>query len=813
MGGAIDHCYSTCSVTGTAVVGGLVGFNDEGIITQCYSSGGVSGNERIGGLTGDGNARVTFCFWDVETSGLTISAGGIGKTTAEMQSAETFLVWGACGPFWTIDEGRDYPHLAWENIPGEVITGPSYGGGIGTADDPYLIYTAEQLNTIGLSFCDWDKHFKLMADIDLSAFDGKYGRPSFNRIGLDRWNAFAGVFDGNEHTISHLTLAGEGSLGMFGYTVSDSEIRDLRVVDVNISGSGNCVGALAGGNGGDVTRCYSSGTVSGDQRVGGLLGASSGSVGTYLNGAVTQCYSTCVVAGNDRIGGLVGSNSGIITQCYSTGIVNGRDSVGGLLGDNSGDVTNCYSNSAVDGEDNVGGLVGFNDDNLTGCYSTGVVNGDDDVGGLVGQNQVGIITSCYSTGSASGDDKVGGLVGHSQVGTITGCYSTGLVLGTSNIGGLVGSAYSGREFYSYWDIETSGLTVSKVGEGKTTLQMKNEDTFLNWAAEPAIWTINHGSDYPRLAWQQKEGQPVNRAFLSQFLEGQGTQSQPYLISEEHELELIGGPYQEGIYFQLISDIDLSNRIYTQAVIPLFSGVFDGGGYAIACLTIDTAGIDSKYLGLFSNIGETGLIKNLGIKDANITGGTGSDYLGALAGRNDGTITNCFSNATVSGDGEVGGLMGDNWNAVIQCYSTGLICGNSQVGGLAGLNRNIIINCYSTASVTGGRWGAGGLVGENWHTITNCYSVGHVIGNEHSGGLVGHDKDWVSVSVNNSVWDIKTSGQLISAGGEGKTTAEMQTAGMFLDAGWDFVDETVNGTEDIWWILEGHDYPRLWWEAE
>jgi len=43
------------------------------------------------------------------------------------------------------------------------------------------------------------------------------------------------------------------------------------------------------------------------------------------------------------------------------------------------------------------------------------------------------------------------------------------------------------------------------------------------------------------------------------------------------------------------------------------------------------------------------------------------------------------------------------------------------------------------------------------------------------------------------------------------TAEMQTASTFLQAGWDFVDETANGTDDIWWILEGRDYPRLWWE--
>jgi len=61
------------------------------------------------------------------------------------------------------------------------------------------------------------------------------------------------------------------------------------------------------------------------------------------------------------------------------------------------------------------------------------------------------------------------------------------------------------------------------------------------------------------------------------------------------------------------------------------------------------------------------------------------------------------------------------------------------------------------------------------------------------------------------WDIQTSRQIKSTGGTGKTTAEMKSASTFLEARWDFVDETVNGNEDIWWILEGQDYPRLWWE--
>ena len=63
----------------------------------------------------------------------------------------------------------------------------------------------------------------------------------------------------------------------------------------------------------------------------------------------------------------------------------------------------------------------------------------------------------------------------------------------------------------------------------------------------------------------------------------------------------------------------------------------------------------------------------------------------------------------------------------------------------------------------------------------------------------------------SFWDVETSGQVTSDGGTGKMTTEMQTANTFLEAGWDFVDETENGTEDIWRINEGRDYPRLWWE--
>ena len=188
------------------------------------------------------------------------------------------------------------------------------------------------------------------------------------------------------------------------------------------------------------------------------------------------------------------------------------------------------------------------------------------------------------------------------------------------------------------------------------------------------------------------------------------------------------------------------------------------------------------------------------------------YVGGLAGKSGraGGIQACYSNTTVSGKMVVGGLVGDTdfESSITMSNSTGTVTGSEYVGGLVGWHGNgNISNCYSTSTV-GGDSIAGGLVGWNFGRIATSYSTGTVTGNVEVSGLVGNN-DYGSVTL--SFWDLETSGWNFSAGSTGKTTAEMQMAGTFLEAGWDFVDETVNGTDDIWWILEGQDYPRLWWE--
>ena len=177
--------------------------------------------------------------------------------------------------------------------------------------------------------------------------------------GIFDGTAFTGVFDGNDHKITGLTIddggAGNWYLGLLG-CINGGEVRNLALEGG--SGSGyRFVGALVGANWGSVSNCYSTGDVNGGQYVGGLVG---------YGGMIWNCYSTGNVNGIAWVGGLVGKNAGgIISNCYSTGSVSGTGSyVGGLLGETFlGIVSNCYSIGDVSGTtDSIGGLVGYNND-------------------------------------------------------------------------------------------------------------------------------------------------------------------------------------------------------------------------------------------------------------------------------------------------------------------------------------------------------------------------------------------------------------------------------------------------------------------
>jgi hypothetical protein len=798
--GTVAQCYSTCAVSGGNGAGGLMGANSNGVVSNCYSSGPVEGADRRGGLVAYNQGIVIQCFWDTQASGQTESAAGTGKTTAEMQTASTFLEEGwdfvdetanGTEDIWKISEGLGYPRLWWEK----------YSGGTGEPNDPYQIATAADLIALGETPEDYDKHFILTADIDLDpnlpggrVFDKAVIAPDTDAANWRfQGTPFAGVFDGKGHTISRLTIEGGSYLGLLGQVGAPAVVSNLFLEAVDVNGTGEFVGGLVGSNLAIVSQCCCTAIVRNAWWVGALVG--------FNDGSVTQCYSASVVTGVYGLGGLVGLNNGVVTYCYSTGSVSGNQSVGGLVGSNQpgSSISDCYSTGTVSGEYDVGGLIGLN-----GRYAADYDGPD------------GVVTHCYSTGPVSGPaGHVGGLVGFD-----------------SEVGVLV--------FDCFWDLQTSGQGESGGGTGKRTADMQDPNTFTaaGWDlvdemgnGTHEVWQMPAGGGYPVLA--------VLSGHAPHQLQGSGLRDTPYLIYDALDLGAISR-YSPDAHYRLAAPIDLSEIRWSVPVIPSFAGTFDGHGYTISHLRIE----GREGLGLFGRLERGGRIVDLGVVDVNITGSSNIGSLvannsgdltrcycsgvvdcnwgryralyewgyvvGGMVGRNDGTVTQCCSTSLVSGHVEVGGLVGRNGGTVTQCQSTSTVIGDRDVGGLVGESYGLVSQCYSTGAVDGND-DVGGLVGGNLNgDVIQCYSTGTVSGRTYVGGLLGGNLGGWSVTA--SFWDIQTSGQATSDGGTGKTTPEMQTASTFLDAGWDFVGETVNGTEDIWWILEGKDYPRLWWEG-
>ena len=637
-----------------------------------------------------------------------------------------------------------------------------YSGGNGTVENPYLIYTAEQMNAIGAEPNDWDRHFKLMADIDLSAYTGE----DFNIIGY-----FKGVFDGNGHTIANFTFTLEEdaeNVGIFGYA-NRAHIKDLIVNEPNIVvAEGRYVGALAGSfyngvvtrcsveggrisgkqyvggligsNSSSITECSSSTTVFADTESGGLVGTNSGDISfchstssvegrTWIGGlvgrnlfsvaAISQCYSSSIVSGGGAIGGLVGYNDdGQIDLCYSLGTVSGQRTVGGLCGNNDGSVSSCYSAADVTGtSENTGGLIGYNYGSVTACKATGYVQGVDHVGGLVAANG-GFITHCYASGAVQGNSRVVGL----SNGQVFFSYSTGQILGNDQVSGFGGV---GSTYLCYWDIETSKIAESGTGKGKTTAQMQSASTYRGWGTG-GHWVLNEGDDYPRLTWEDTPGELlIDKPRI--YGGGTGEPNNPYQIHTPQQLISIAYYLDDfDKDFILTNDIDY-DTINPDEIIPIgthrrtffasrvtigspFEGSFNGNSYTISDFTCREDGQD--FIGLFGYIGQNGHIENIRVESISVSG---SRHVGGLAGHNRGIVKQCSIVGTIEGSTQVGGLTGSNDGSIFECSTSGQVAGDREIGGIVGYNNKNISSSYSMSNVQGNN-NVGGIVGKNGYPL-------------------------------------------------------------------------------------------------
>ena len=340
-----------------------------------------------------------------------------------------------------------------------------------------------------------------------------------------------------------------------------------------------------------------------------------------------------------------------------------------------------------------------------------------------------------------------------------------------------------------------------------------------------------------------------RAAGGSFGGGDGTAANPYLIEDALDLQAMNGDLTA--HYALANDIDASatgtwnsgagfvpiaGNDSTSTPVSKFTGHFDGQGYTITGLYIDRPG--AYNVGLFGHIGDNTaatVIKNVNLVNAEVTGirGVGT-LIGRVTGNASTLIESCSSTGgTVTGNGATGGLIGShnsyqetpggtNNPVVARSFADVSVSffwvsgsDGEKFGGLVGCSqKGTISNCYARGPVThiGPGQRIGGLAGciDYRGQITNSYSTGlvnvDVSDCTRYGGLVGNAAGMGNNAgvVTNSFWDTETSGQTTSAGGTGKTTAQMKTESTFTGAGWDFTG--------IWEMTAGvnDDYPFLRW---
>jgi filamentous hemagglutinin family protein len=358
--GTIQDSYASGSVSGSNTVGGLVGFNGQGAtVTLDYATGRVSGSSAVGGLVGYNSATgtggiVSNSYWNVNTSGRTTSAGGgTGLTTTQMQTASNFKGFhftttpGALGNNWVIID-----------VDGTL----NNAGGAAGATSPLLAseYSTRINNGHQLQLMEMNlfANYTLGRSLDVAATGNGgdvWGSAGFVPVGTIT-KPFRGQFDGEGATISNLTIRQPTSsdVGLFGHTSFTAVVRDVGLIDSNVSGS-MLVGSLIGLNSGAVSNSYATGSVAGRNNVGGLVGVNAGSI--------DNSYATSSVSGSTSVGGLVGWNKGAISDSYAAGRVSSANTstIGGLVGftNGGGSVSGSFWDVTTSGRMTSAGGIGM----------------------------------------------------------------------------------------------------------------------------------------------------------------------------------------------------------------------------------------------------------------------------------------------------------------------------------------------------------------------------------------------------------------------------------------------------------------------
>ncbi len=324
-----------------------------------------------------------------------------------------------------------------------------FAGGSGSANDPYRIADVTQLaafrDSVNRGVTYAGLHIRLeAADYNLSGQEwtpiGDGARNGKTYSGA----AFQGTFDGNNQTISQLTITADAAnvndaIGLFG-VVDGGAVKNLHLSQVNIQvANGQCVGGAIGlmVNGAQANAISVSGAISAARGNGGIAGR------LIADGAIIDCINEAKITGTSasgNVGGIVGaayySENGAdmrISGCENHGEILGVTVVGGIVGLSAADVSQCLNSAAVKG-------AGFS------------------VGGIAGEQQnVGSITDCENQADIVNDSNAygtGGIVGwvrysgsesdypRKEIIQVSNNRNLGAIQGGNDGGGIIGTVYN-----------------------------------------------------------------------------------------------------------------------------------------------------------------------------------------------------------------------------------------------------------------------------------------------------------------------------------------------------------------------------------
>ena len=740
--------------------------------------------------------------------------------------------------------------------------------GSGTENDPYRIATLDNLLWMSTYPDSLTFHFIQTADIDAS------DTQNWNDGAGWHYFVFYGVYDGQDHSISNLyTYSTDNSGTGFFSGIRNAEIKNLYLQNVDFLGHYYSGGLAAFVRSSLIINCHVTGSIfADDSGVGGIAGSVSSSViedcsfagnvtglskvgGAFgyvqNNSDIVNIHSNANVNGFDEsVGGLIGravSNSDIF-DCRAEGTVDGIDIVGGLIGnaDGGSDLNDSFFVGSVAGQNNVGGLIGIADDG-SDCkrnYFQGNVVGELNVGGLIGYCHDLDIDKCHTSGSVTGYEKVGGFIGYalSRI-EIKDSWMESDIDGEMYVGGFAG-------YFERINVLTDYMPITMINSyyDYESVRINNEHAITFGAVDHELYELWRNSDLEL---------DIDDLLVNEDGE--------YLISTPEDLQtlMIFG-YDEGNSYRLTQDIDLSE--YDQFSIPYFKGEIQGDHHRIKNTTLSSN--TASYTGFFGIIEYSSIenlyVENIDVRGQYIVGGfagwvinvsftdcsvkstvIGRDHVGGFAGilGSDSCVERCSSNAIVCGDNRIGGFAGAilyNSIAYDSCSKGSVSCSVETAGGFAGSssyysrcyqcfsdvrlydgNRmggfcghafgGSMHNCYSHSTISNGQDLIGGFYGfDSCCSTVNCYCTGSIVGESNVGGFLA---DYQTVEMENCFWDIETSGQTESAGGTGLTTAEMKARSTYTEAGWDFINETENGTDNYWAIDEdlNDGYPYLTWQ--